>query len=82
MDDAQSKTLISMLLSNAREQQQQIGTLALSLEAAVEALKAVHPGFVDEYETQLLSPDRDQGKQATARVLELIDALVLKLKDS
>ena len=70
------KAHFSAILSSVRDHQEQLGQIALSLEAAIEAMKTLNPEFANEYDMQLLSPDRDSTRKATQRVLGLIDTAI------
>jgi len=70
------KAHFSMLLSSVRDHQKQLGQIALSLEAAIEAMKALNPEFANEYDMQLLSPDRDSTRKENEHWLALIDTAI------
>jgi hypothetical protein len=78
--DSETRKRVSALLSNARDQQKTIGDLQISLEAAIAALKTVNPRFESEYERERLSPDRDDKRHVTERVLALIQSAIDQLK--
>jgi hypothetical protein len=80
--DKEIKSHLSALLSNARDQEERLGELEVSLEAAIAAMRAANPRFGTEYDAQLSSPDRDGTRDQAQRQIALIDTAIQALKES
>ena len=80
--DASTKATLSALLNQVRTQQVELGELRVSLDAALDVLKASDPRFEGEHEMRTLSSDRDTAKQATASIVSLIDVAISSLQQS
>lgn len=76
------KANLSSILSGLKDQQEELGRLALSLEAVIASLKVLNPRFESEYHNQEESPDRDLTRQSTEHTLGLIEAVIQTLNKS
>lgn len=80
--DTTVKSLLSGILSTVREQQEELGDLQVSFDAAIAALKSLNPKFESAYEDALRGPDAAAAKASNARRLSLIQFAIDQLNGS
>lgn len=62
--------------------QAEIARIAMSLEAAISALKSGTPGFAAVYEARLASLERGPANAESQRLIERIEVAIRGLKES